>query len=145
LSTKEKKHNSLDYASHSHYFSALPSILTAPSRTIIGSLSPAKKVYGYKGKTSEFCDFKATGRVSRIKHELSHLYYFVCVTCPCIKPTNDALQKSHAALRCTDHKIVIVQRSAQDQFLLWLENDPIHSRQRAKFFINDLQLLCCTK
>ena len=124
----------------------LPSILTDPARTVIGSLSPAKKIYSYNGKCTELCDFRATGRVSRVKHELSHNYYFICISCPSIKPSNDSLQKSHAAMRCTDHKVVIVQRSVQEHFLLWLANDPVHSHQREKFFIksvNNCQILCC--
>ena len=124
----------------------LPSIIT--ERTVIGSTIPAQKIYTYTGKTTPFCNFEPTGRASRVKHELAHQYYFVCITCPSIKQSNDTMQKSHASMRCDDHHVVIVERIAQEQFLQWLESDGERLNRRQNFFIQPVEgvpILCCKK
>ena len=129
-----------------HYpFSGLPSIFR--DRRIIGSPIPAAKAYSYGGFTTPFCDFRPASRVSRVKHEVSHNYYFVCLSCPSIKQSNDTMQKSHAALRCTGHEVVIVQRSAAEQFLQWLETRADSAQLRPKFSITTVlntSILTCS-
>ena len=66
---------------------------------------------------------------------MGHYYIFICVQCCLIAKSNDALQRKHRRHTNdhSNHKIVVVRRGSERNFLAWLEGNAKNSLYRQNF------------
>lgn len=114
--------------------------LRDPARIYIGDMVKAAQICTDDTLINRFCNHSANQIINRKRHELAHNYYFICVECPIICQTNDALQKTHSIRRRgRNHKIVVLRRGSEEEFLHWIANDPNYSHNRVKFDLETVQ------